>query len=135
MRFFRRVTLAAMAVACAALLCSGLTESKPASAQCPPIVVMAEMVHGRMTYSLNSKPTPDPLRALGIADERYGDSCPVVGLIDSRAPIDETATINGLADKAGFTKVRYYVFNKESRIMSTLEFGPNLPLSMTPPAK
>jgi len=100
-----------------------------------PIVVVAEVVHGRMTYTVDSKPVArDLLDAIGVAGEKRGWDCPVIALVDVRARIDEIGTIDGVAGKAGFQKpVRFFVFNKESGKMSTVEFGPSVPFTTNPP--
>lgn len=99
------------------------------------VVVTAEVVGGRIVYKVNSKPAiPDILRALSVARERQGDS-EVIALVDSEAPISEMGNIEGIADKAGFSSVQFYVFDKVTGKMSTIQFGPDIPYSENPPAE
>lgn len=99
------------------------------------VVVIAEVVGGRIVYKVNSKPAiPDILRALSVARERQGDS-EAIALVDSEAPISEMGNIEGIADKAGFSRVQFYVFDKVARKMSTIQFGPDIPYSENPPAE
>lgn len=99
-----------------------------------PIVVMAEMVNRQIVYKVNSKPAlPDILRVLSELEERRGKDCPVIALVDSRAPINEFGNIDGVAGKAQLTVTRFYVFNKESGLMGTVQFGKDIPFTPNPP--
>lgn len=98
------------------------------------IVVMVQEVHGRVTYMVDSKPTPDPLRALGIQIEQRGEDWPVIVLLDWNTPlwaVDETEKI---ADKAGFKNVRSFVFSAERRdYISEIKFGRGILFTTNPP--
>ena len=99
-----------------------------------PIVIVAEIVRGRVNYTVDSKPAGrNLLDALGAAGEKQGWDCPVVALVDVRARIDEIGEIDGTAGKAGFPAVRFFVFNRESGKMRTVEFGSSVPFTTNPP--
>jgi hypothetical protein len=97
------------------------------------VVIRAELIRRRIVYTVNSKPAvPDLLRVLNLVREER-DDCEVVALVDDNSPIEEIGTIDGVAGKAGFSNVRFYVFNKDSGTMSAVQFGPNIPYSSNPP--
>jgi hypothetical protein len=99
-----------------------------------PIVIVAEIVNHRIVYTVDSKPAlPDILRALSILREERGKDCPVVAMVDDRAPIKEMENIDGIAGKAGFPKVKFFVFDKEDGLMASVEFGSDMPFSTNSP--
>lgn len=99
------------------------------------VVVRAEVIDRRVVYTVDSHPVvPDLLRVLSLLREERGDG-DVVALVDDKAPIEEIGTIDGVAGKAGFSSVRFFVFNKDTRRMSAIEFGPDMPYSTNPPKR
>jgi hypothetical protein len=44
----------------------------------------------------------------------------------------EIGNIDGTLGKAGFTRIRFFVFNKEADVRSTVEFGQTIPCSAHP---
>ena len=101
-----------------------------------PVVILAEIVNGRIHYKVDSKPAlPDFLRVLSLVEEQRGKDYPVIALIDSRASFDEVGNIDGTAGKAQLTNIRYFVFNKASGKMAEIHYGPDIPFSPNPPAR
>lgn len=41
--------------------------------------------------------------------------------------------IDGVAGKAGFPKVKFFVFDKEDGLMGAVDFGSDMPFSTNPP--
>ncbi|MGA8013970.1 MAG: hypothetical protein WB949_16185 [Candidatus Acidiferrales bacterium] len=122
------------ALATASFATAGLARGRAAQQEKKPVVILAEMVNGRIHYKVNSKSArPDILRVLSILEEQRGRDCPVVALVDSRAPFDEIGNIDGIAGKAQLTNIRYFVFSKAGGKMSEAHFGPNIPYSPNPP--
>ncbi|HUE53609.1 MAG TPA: hypothetical protein VMO80_14795 [Terriglobales bacterium] len=99
-----------------------------------PVVILVEVQNHRITYKVDARDAlPDLLKALNSLGDQRGRDSRVIVLVDSRAPITEIGNIDGTLGKAGFTKVRFFVFNKEANVMSTVEFGPTLAFSTRPP--
>lgn len=112
---------------------TGGQEVDPANAK--PIVILAEVVSGRVVYQVDSKPAiPDLLRVLNILKHQRGKDCPVVALIDSHARISEFGNIDGTAGKAQLTNIRFFVFTRDSGTMSEVRWLPTVPFSMDPSA-
>lgn len=89
-----------------------------------PVVVIVQRVHGRITYAVDSKPAEDPLRALGVLEEKRGEDCPVMVLLDWRLPISEITDMEFVADKAGFKHVRSFTFVPPGHdYISEIKFG------------
>jgi|GEM_PF-6939860 hypothetical protein len=121
------------ALATASFALAGLAGGQNTRQEEKPVVIMAEMVDGRIHYKVDSKPAlPDILRVLSLVEEQRGKDCPVVALVDSRAPFDEIGNIDGIAGKAQLTNVRYFVFNKASGKMAEVRYGPDMPFSPNP---
>ncbi len=128
----------AMALLVGALIMGRATASSRQDRSVPPrrkrIVIVAEMVGGRIVYTVDSKPAlPDILRVLSVLREERGKDWPVVALVDDRAPIKEMGNIDGVAGKAGFPKVKFFVFDKEDGLMGAVDFGSDMPFSTNPP--
>ena len=116
------------------LAVAGLVRGQSTRQKEKPVVILAEMVNGRIHYKVDSKPAlPDFLRVLSLVEEQRGKDCPVVALIDSRAPFDEAGNIDGTAGKAQLTNIRYFVFNKADGRMAEIHYGPTIPFSTNPP--
>ena len=99
-----------------------------------PIVILAEVQNHKVTYKVNGRDAlPDLLRMLNTVGDQRGRDTRVIVLLDSRAPITEIGNLDGTLGKAGFEKVRFFVFNKEANVMSTVEFGRSVPFSTRPP--
>lgn len=108
----------------------------PAQPKPKPIVIVAEVVNGRVSYTVNSKPArPDLLRVLSILEQQRGRAYPVVALVDAHARITEFGNVEGTAGKAGFFTIRFFLFNRESGKMGEITFGPSIPFSTNPPAE
>ena len=123
-------------VATVGLAVATLARGQGARQEQKPVVILAEIVNGRIHYKVDSKPAlPDILRVLSIVEEQRGKNCPVIALVDSRASFDEIGNIDGVAGKAQLTNIRYFVFNKESGKMAELHYGPDMPFSLNPPAE
>lgn len=80
----------AMALLVGALIMGRATASSLQDRSVPPrrkrIVIVAEMVGGRIVYTVDSKPAlPDILRVLSVLREERGKDWPVVALVDDRA--------------------------------------------------
>ena len=113
---------------------AGSLQDRSAPLRRKPIVIVAEMVNRRITYTVDSKPAlPDILRVLSVLREERGKDWPVVALVDDRAPIKEMGNIDGIAGKAGFPKVKFFVFDKEDGLMGAVDFGSDMPFSTNPP--
>jgi hypothetical protein len=124
----------ALILACPGFVSPNSSARQNGTAQIKPIVIVAEVVNGRIAYKVDSKPAlPDLLRVLNILSERRGKDYPVVALVDVHARISEIGKIDGIAGKAQLTNVRFFVFDREGRIMSTIQFGPTMPFSTNPP--
>lgn len=112
---------------------AGLARGQSTRQKEKPVVILAEMVNGRIHYKVDSKPAlPNILQVLSMLEEQRGKDCPVIALIDSRASFDEIGNIDGLAGKAQLTNIRYFVFNKQSEKMGEVHFGPDIPFSPNP---
>ena len=99
----------------------------------PLVVLAAEAQDHRIVYHVDGRDAkPDLLRVLNLVGDQRGREIKVIVMIDSRAPISEIGNIDGTLGKAGFTKVRFFVFNKEANVMSTLQFGRTIPFSLHP---
>ena len=130
-----KAILLALALAFPGLGSSNSSARQNGNEQVKPIVIVAEIVNGRIAYSVNSKTAlPDLLRVLNILSEQRGKDCPVVALVDVHARISEIGNIDGTAGKAQLTNIRFYVFDRERDGMSSIQFGPTIPFSTNPPA-
>jgi hypothetical protein len=99
-----------------------------------PLIVLAEVQNHKVTYKVDGREAvPDLLRVLNTVGDQRGRDIKVIVLVDARAPITEIGNVDGTLGKAGFEKARFYVFNKEANVMSTVEFGRTVPFSMRPP--
>jgi hypothetical protein len=111
---------------------TGGRQARPAPSK--PIVIIADVVNGRVVYTVDSKPAlPDLLRVLNILEEQRGKDYPVVALIDARARITEFGNIDGTAGKAQLNKIRFFVFDRESRTMAEVQWLRTVPFSTDPP--
>jgi biopolymer transport protein ExbD len=99
-----------------------------------PLIILAEVQNHRVTYKVDGRDAlPDLLRVLNTVADQRGHDTRVIVLVDSRAPIAEIGNIDGTLGKAGLEKVRFFIFNKEANVMSTVEFGRTVPFSTRPP--
>jgi hypothetical protein len=99
-----------------------------------PLIILAEVQNHRVTYKVNGRDAlPDLLRVLNTVADQRGRNTRVIVLVDSRAPIAEIGNIDGTLGKAGLEKARFFIFNKEASVMSTVEFGRTVPFSARPP--
>lgn len=129
-----KATLLAVTLVAVTAICPYSLGRQRVQTQTQPIIILAEMRNGRVAYKVDSKPAlPDLLRVLNVMGDQLGRDCQVIALVDSRAPINEIGNIDGTAGKAGFTNLRFFVFNKEAETMGTIQFGPTLPFSANPP--
>jgi hypothetical protein len=94
---------------------------------------MAEGTKSHVNYKVDSQPVADLLLSLSRLEKERGPNCPVIALIDPRLPIEEIWNIDGTAGKAQFTKVRFFIFFKETGKMSELRQMPAVPFSTNPP--
>lgn len=109
------------------------TFSQESNKPAEPVVLLAEVQNHRITYKVDGKEAlPDLLRVLNIVGDQRGRDTRVIVLVDSRAPITEIGNIDGTLGKAGFEKTRFFIFNKEAQVMSTVEFGRTVPFSARP---
>ena len=123
----------ALALACPGLVSSNSSARQSITAKVKPIVIVAEVVNGRIAYQVDSKPAlPDLLRVLSALYEQRGKDYPVVALVDVHARISEIGNIDGTAGKAQLTNVHFYVFDRERDSMSTIQFGPTMRFSKNP---
>jgi hypothetical protein len=98
-----------------------------------PLIILAELKDHRVAYKVDSRDAlPDLLSILNTIREKRGRDTRVIVLVDSRAPITEIGNIDGTLGKAGLAKARFFVFNKEANVMSTVQFGRPLPFSASP---
>lgn len=128
-------TLAVLAVA---LLTLSTTTPKAVSQESgkpgEPLIILAELQNHRVTYKVDGKDAlPDLLRVLNRVGDERGRDTRVIVLLDARAAITEVGNIEGTLGKAGFEKVRFFIFNREANVMSKVEFGRTVPFSMRPP--
>jgi hypothetical protein len=98
-----------------------------------PIVVLAERAKGHVSYKIGSQPVTDLLLSLSRLEQQRGPKFPVIVFIDPQLPIKEILNIDGIAGKAQFTKVRFFIFFSETSMMSELRLMPALPFSTNPP--
>jgi hypothetical protein len=134
MSAIRVVAFLAMVFASVAVLCSQSHGRQGGRTQGKPIVILAEIAKGRVVYEVDSKPAlPDLLSVLGSLEEQRGKDCPVIALIDSRAPISEFGNIDGTAGKAQLTNIRYFAFTPGAGRMSEIRWLPSVPYSTDPP--
>lgn len=75
-------------------------------------------------YKINKTPVSDPLRALGKANEKYGDDLRVICLVDNRLPIHLIGEAAAMAGKAGFKSVRTFAVDHVSGKASEVKLGP-----------
>jgi hypothetical protein len=132
-----RMTLKALGLVAASLLAFSVSTRRMFSQENggagEPVIVLAEMENHRVTYKVDGKvAAPDLLRVLNDVVDRRGGDTRVIVLVDSRAPITEIGNIDGTLGKAGLEKVRFFVFNREANVMSTVEFGRTIPFSARP---
>lgn len=133
-----RISFKSLCVLAAALLAFSVATPRTFSQENgkpgEPLIILAEVQKHRVTYKVDAKDAlPNLLRVLNTVGDQRGRDTRVIVLVDSRAPITEIGNIDGTLGKAGFTKVRFFVFNKEANVMSTVEFGRTLPFSARPP--
>lgn len=103
-----------------------------------PIVVIAEKAQGRTIYKVDSKPTGsmptnDLLHALNQIVARNGVNQPVVVLVDSRLPSSEIWNLDGVAGKAQLMNLRFFIFFRDTEMMSEIKRMPAVPFSTSPP--
>jgi biopolymer transport protein ExbD len=127
-----------LAVLAVALLTLSTTHPKAVSQESgkpgEPLIILAELQNHRVTYKVDGKDAlPDLLRVLNTVDDQRGRDTKVIVLLDARASITEIGDIEGTLGKAGFEKVRFFIFNREANVMSTVEFGRTVPFSTRPP--
>jgi hypothetical protein len=131
-----RMTFKTFCVLASALLALSVATPRTVSQENgkEPIVILAAVQNHKVTYKVNSRDAlPDLLRMLNTVGDQRGRDTRVIVLLDSRAPITEIGNLDGTLGKAGFEKVRFFVFNKEANVMSTVEFGRSVPFSTRPP--
>ena len=103
------------------------------TSQKTPIVIVAEVVKGRITYEVDSKPAlPDLLYVLNAKHHQCGNDCAVVALVDIHARMSEIGNIDGVAGKAQLTNLHFFIFDREGQIMNTFQFGPTIPFTTHP---
>ena len=126
--------LFAMALVALVLLGREARGQQGAPVRPAPIVILAHLVKGRIVYTVDSKPAlPNLLRVLSTLEEERGKDCPVVALVDDRAPISEFGNIDGTAGKAQLTNIRLFTFTHDGRMMSEIRWLPAVPYSTNPP--
>lgn len=99
-----------------------------------PTTVLVEKVGGRVSYKVDSRHVDDLLLALNQLADRGGTNQPVIVLVDSRLPSSEIWNIDGVAGKAQLTNLRFFVFFRDSEMMSEIKRMPPVSLSTSPPA-
>jgi hypothetical protein len=101
------------------------------AASCPPVIVQIAKIRGQVSYTIDSKPATDPLRALGGLVQERGETCPVVVLVTWDASLKEISDLELTASKAGFKTVRTFVV--KNGFMSEIKFGKSILFSKHPP--
>jgi hypothetical protein len=101
-------------------------------------VVQVDKTPRGVAYKVDSKPTgstptTDLLYALNRVHAERGASAPVVVLIDPRVPINEIWNLDGVAGKAQLTNLRFFIFFRETEMMSEIKPMPAVPFSTNPP--
>lgn len=102
-----------------------------------PIVVRIAKTPRGVAYEVDSKPvSPTPttnlLYLLGRAYNERGSNARVVVLFDPRVSISDIWNLDGVAAKVPLSNIRYFVFSRESGVMSELKWGPTVPFSTNP---
>ena len=95
-----------------------------------PVIVVAERSHSQLQFKIDSKPTTDLLLSLSKLEKQRGPECPVVVFVDSALPIEELWNIDGIAAKAEFSNVRFFVRFRETGKMSEILRSPAIPFSL-----
>lgn len=99
-----------------------------------PTTILAEKIGGHVSYKVDSQPVGDLLLALNKVATRNGTNQPVTVLIDSRLPSAEIWNVDGVAGKAKLTNLRFFVFFRETEMMSEIKRMPAVPHSTSAPA-
>lgn len=108
---------------------------RTATATNTPISIMLQFEKGQVSILIDSKRTPmdKVLEVLGSTIIQRTKECPVVVLMDERAPFRELINLRGIAQKAGFLNIRYFYFEPTKRMMAEFTFEhPAVPFSLRP---
>ena len=110
----------------------------PEETRTKPAVVQIDKTSQGVAYRVDSKPTgstptTDLLYALNQVHKRAASTVVIV-IIDPHVPIAEIWNLDSVAAKAQLTNLRYFVFNRETGMMSELKWGRGMPFSTNPPA-
>jgi hypothetical protein len=94
-----------------------------------PTTVVVEKVGGHVIYKVDSRRVDDLLRALNQVADRSGPNQPVNVIVDSRLPAGEIWNVDGVAGKAQLTNLRFFVFFRETEMMTEIKRMPAVPFS------
>src|SRR5579862_3588891 len=103
---------------------NALAQAAPQNSK--PIVVMLGKSHGKLTYVVESKSVPDPLRGLGEQVEKRGEDCPVMIYFSPNVTFEDETDLELTAAKAGFKNVRAFIYTPEKHIAQELKWGPDI---------
>jgi hypothetical protein len=129
-----RKTIIAVVTLLAAVLLGGSENPHAQALPDKPVVLLAEVKAEKMVYQIDGRALgPDLLHALEILAERRGKDVKIIVLLDNHSTFLEYGNIEGLLGKAELTRFRFYIFNRQSNLMGTLEFGKTIPFTTSPP--
>ncbi len=100
-----------------------------------PVAVVVGFDGGRVKYEVDSKPVrSDKILEvfMEVKKQRGGRDVPVVVLIDERNSIAALSNIRGIVNKAGFSRVRYFCFSADRKMMQETIEQPAIPFSLNP---
>jgi hypothetical protein len=124
--FFSKASLIFCFVATALLFSPCLRAQEPHTA---PMVVRVAKVNGRASYTVDSQPVSDLLRAPNQVADPHGTNQPVVVQLDSRLPAAELWNVDGVAGRAQLSNLRFFIVFKETGMMSEIKRLPAVPVS------
>jgi len=122
----RKLLLIAALILAASAKSSGAIDLSAGQGPANSIWVMVFSIHGRVNYTVEGKPAPDLLRALGQVAEKDRTLTVLIAL-DWRVPIRQVLDVQRTASKAGFTNIRTYTFAEDKGPMSELILGASIP--------
>jgi hypothetical protein len=99
-----------------------------------PVVLLAEVKAGKLVYQIDGRRTsgPDLLHALDLVAEHRGKNVKVIVLLDHHATFLDYGNVEGILGKAQLTQIHFYIFDKQSNQMGSLQFGKTTPFTTSP---
>jgi len=97
------------------------------------VVLTVKKLHARLSYEVDSKPVTSLLDTLGQLVERRGEECALVIVLPWEATFKEEYEVEVMASKAGFKRLRPFLYNPERGFMAEVKYGPSIPFTTNPP--